>query len=191
MTAVLTETPCMKADPRLENRVGVFSVFTTCSDRVTWLQPVGAHQETQTFDTTTASGRYPVNFVDPSGLKKAETPKEKRERERAEKKLEELNDALKKGDENAIRRELRELGDKIKGTSESVKAGVVSALKGLLSACTKTPVGGGDALDYAELGGTMTTNFYKNDQGHSSREDKFKDEYGEDYTTPFSYFPRP
>jgi len=57
----------MKADPRLENRVGVFRVFTTCSDRATWTQSVGAHQETQTFDTTTASGRYPVNFVDPFG----------------------------------------------------------------------------------------------------------------------------
>jgi len=68
MTAVLTETPCMDADPRLENRVGFFFVFTSCSDRVSWSQSVEAHQEIQTYDTTTASGRYPVNFVDPYGL---------------------------------------------------------------------------------------------------------------------------
>jgi hypothetical protein len=35
---------------------------------VSWSQSVEAHQEIFTFDTTTASGRYPVNFVDPFGL---------------------------------------------------------------------------------------------------------------------------
>jgi hypothetical protein len=58
----------MDADPRLENRVGFFMAFTTCSDRVSWSQSVGAHQEIFTSDTPTASGRYPVNFVDPMGL---------------------------------------------------------------------------------------------------------------------------
>lgn len=58
----------MDADPRLENRVGFFMVFTSCSDRVSWTQNVGTHQEIFTSDTTTASGRYPVNFVDPMGL---------------------------------------------------------------------------------------------------------------------------
>jgi hypothetical protein len=68
MTAVLTETPRTDADHRSENRVEIFFVFTTCSDRVSWSQSVEAHQEIFTFDTTTASGRYPVNFVDPYGL---------------------------------------------------------------------------------------------------------------------------
>jgi hypothetical protein len=35
---------------------------------VSWSQSVEAHQEIFTFDTTTASGRYPVNKIDPMGL---------------------------------------------------------------------------------------------------------------------------
>jgi hypothetical protein len=58
----------MDTDPRSENRVEIFFVFTTCSDRVSWSQSVEAHQEIFTFDTTTASGRYPVNKIDPFGL---------------------------------------------------------------------------------------------------------------------------